>query len=94
MDLGLHTEPQASYRIFQSRILDEYEHLVKEFPLTVMDASRPIETQQKILRRPIAPPLVGLRRPAEAPETVTPGGASRRTATAFPATTPGTSRAG
>ena len=72
MDLGLHTEPQASYRIFQSRILDEYEHLVKEFPLTVMDASLPIETQQKILRRHIAPHLAGLRRSDEAHTKVTP----------------------
>ena len=62
MDLGLHADVQASYRIFQSRILDEYEHLVKEFPLTVMDATRPIETQQRLLRRHITPHLVGLRR--------------------------------
>ena len=62
MDLGLHTEPQASYRIFQARILDEYERLVKEYPLTVMDATKAIETQQKLLRKHIAPHLVGLRK--------------------------------
>jgi len=62
MDLGLHADAHASYRIFQSRILDEYERLVKEFGLTVMDAGRPIEAQQRILRRHIQPHLEGLRR--------------------------------
>jgi dTMP kinase len=66
MDLGLHADPQASYRIFQARILDEYERLVKEFGLTVMDATRPIESQQKVLRRHILPHLAGLRRSGDA----------------------------
>ena len=62
MDLDLHTDAQASYRIFQARILEEYERLVKEFGLTVMDATRPIEAQQRILRRHIIPHLPGVRR--------------------------------
>ena len=62
MDLGLHADAQASYRIFQARILDEYERIVKEFGLTVMDATRPIEAQQKALRRHILPHLAGVRR--------------------------------
>jgi dTMP kinase len=62
MDLGLHADAQASYRIFQARILEQYECLVKEFGLTVMDAGRPIEAQQRILRRHIEPHLAGLRR--------------------------------
>ena len=61
MDLALHTEAQASYRLFQARILAEYERIVAEFGLTVMDATKPIETQQKILRKAIAPHLKGLR---------------------------------
>jgi dTMP kinase len=62
MDLGLHTEAQASYRIFQARILEEYERLVGEYGLTVMDATRPIEAQQRTLRRHILPHLKGVRR--------------------------------
>jgi dTMP kinase len=62
MDLGLHADAQASYRIFQARILEEYERLVKEFGLTVMDATRPIEAQQKVLRRHIQAHLEGVRR--------------------------------
>jgi dTMP kinase len=65
MDLALHPEPQGSYRAFQSRILDEYERLVGEYGLTVMDATRPIETQQKLLRRAIQPHLAGVGRDSE-----------------------------
>lgn len=53
MDLDLHSDPQESYRLFQSRILIEYEKLVQEFGLHVMDATQPVETQQKQLRRVI-----------------------------------------
>jgi len=61
MDLGLHAVPKESYRIFQSRILIEYEKLVQEFGLVVMDATRPVELQQRALRESIRPhlPLVG-----------------------------------
>jgi dTMP kinase len=57
MDLGLHTDPQESYRIFQSRILIEYETLVQEYSLDVMDATQPVEIQQRILREAIRPHL-------------------------------------
>jgi dTMP kinase len=62
MDLGLATDIQQSYRLFQSHILDEYENLVSEFGLGVMDATKPVEAQQRILRRAIEPHLVGIRR--------------------------------
>ena len=62
MDLGLHTDPHESYRRFQARILDQYEHLVDEFPLRVKDATRPVEVQQRELRREIQPLLAGLAR--------------------------------
>ncbi len=57
MDLGLHADPQESYRIFQSRILIEYEKLVQEFGLVVMDATQPVEIQQRLLREAIRPHL-------------------------------------
>jgi dTMP kinase len=62
MDLGLHPEPSESYRRFQARILEQYERLVDEFPLRVMDAKRPVEVQQRELRREIEPLLAGLAR--------------------------------
>jgi len=57
MDLGLHSDPQESYRLFQSRLLIEYEKLVQEYDLNVMDATQPVEVQQRQLRAKVAPHL-------------------------------------
>ena len=46
MDLGLSDDPIESFRIFQGRILDEYERMIPEFSLTVIDATLPVEEQQ------------------------------------------------
>lgn len=62
MDLELDADIEVSYQRFQARILEEYERLVAEYGLTVMEAGRPIEVQQRQLRRAILPHLVGLRR--------------------------------
>lgn len=63
MDLALHADIQESYKLFQSRILTEYEQIVQEFGLTVMDATLPVEEQQQQLRKLIRPLLPKLRRP-------------------------------
>ena len=57
MDLGLHADPQESYRIFQSSILIEYEKQVQEYGLDVMNATQPVEVQQRLLREAIRPLL-------------------------------------
>ena len=57
MDRGFHHDPQESYRIFQSRLLDEYEKLVEEYGLFALDASQPVEVQQRRLREAIRPHL-------------------------------------
>jgi dTMP kinase len=46
MDLGLSDDPNESFRLFQGRILEEYEKMIPEFGLTVIDATLPIEAQQ------------------------------------------------
>ncbi|HVP15448.1 MAG TPA: thymidylate kinase [Terriglobales bacterium] len=61
MDLALHADPAESYRLFQSRILTEYEKLVNEYRLDVLDATLPIEAQQRMMRRAILPCLKTLR---------------------------------
>jgi len=61
MDLGLSADLQESYRQFQSRLLIEYETLVQEYGLLVMDATRPVEAQQRLLREAIRPHLEGVR---------------------------------
>jgi len=48
--------------VFQSRFLTEYEKAVQLFGLAVMDATLPVETQQRQLRDWIRPHLQGLRR--------------------------------
>jgi len=62
MDLGLHADPHESYRLFQSRLLTEYEKLVHEYELHVMDATLPVENQQRQLRSLIRPHLSKLKR--------------------------------
>jgi dTMP kinase len=62
LDLGLSDDPYESYRIFQGRILREYEHLVDEFGLSVVDASQPIVAQQEFVRDLIRPHLEGALR--------------------------------
>lgn len=57
MDLGLSPDEQESYRLFQDRILAEYEKLVDEFGLSVMDATQPVEVQQRLMRTAIRPHL-------------------------------------
>jgi dTMP kinase len=57
MDLDLDTDVEESYRQFQGRILDEYERLVGEYDLNVMDAVQPVEVQQRKLRNAIKPHL-------------------------------------
>src|SRR6202451_41842 len=51
MDLQLSDDSEESFRIFQGRILDEYEKMVPEFGLTVIDATLPIEAQQRQMRQ-------------------------------------------
>jgi dTMP kinase len=50
LDLGLSDDPDESFRTFQGRILEEYEKIVPEFQLNVIDATLPIETQQAQMR--------------------------------------------
>lgn len=50
LDLGLSADPYESFRLFQGRIKEEYGRLVDEYGLTVMDATRPIEAQQQLVR--------------------------------------------
>ncbi len=54
MDLGWSTNPNDSFRLFQGKVLDEYDRLVEEFGLEVVDASRSITEQQQHVRQLIA----------------------------------------
>src|SRR5947208_14984258 len=50
MDLGLARDVEESFRIFQGRILDEYEAMAAEVGFHIIDATLSIERQQKQMR--------------------------------------------
>jgi dTMP kinase len=64
LDLGLHIDPAESYLRFQAMITEQYEQLTPEFGLTVMDATKAVEVQQRLLRKTMARHLKGLYRRA------------------------------
>jgi dTMP kinase len=51
MDLGLSDNTVTSFRLFQQRIVDEYEQMITEFGFTVIDGTLPIQVQQQRVRR-------------------------------------------
>jgi dTMP kinase len=63
MDLRLSTDPTESYRLFQARIQQEYEGLVREYGLATMDGTLPVEVQQRALRELVRPHLGGVAAP-------------------------------
>jgi len=51
MDLDLSPDITESFRIFQARVMQQYEGLASEFGFTVMDATRNVHDQQQEVRR-------------------------------------------
>ncbi len=50
MDLGLASDITQSFRLFQSRVMEEYQRLADEFSFVTVDATRPIHEQQELVR--------------------------------------------
>ena len=67
MDIGLSEDPEESFRTFQGRIVEEYEMIVPEFDLTVIDATLPIEEQQVQMRQIVKGKLAQAKRLRVAP---------------------------
>lgn len=64
LDMGWSDDPLESFRVFQGKILEQYDAMVKEFGLQVIDATLPIPDQQEQVREIVKPHLEGLlRRP-------------------------------
>jgi dTMP kinase len=61
MDLGLSQDITESFRIFQSRILAEYDKIVSEYGLITMDATKDIEEQQNEMRQVVSNALENYR---------------------------------
>jgi dTMP kinase len=62
MDMNLSNDPYESYRIFQGRIVEQYESMVDTEGLVAVDANRGIEAQQHEVRQ-LAKGLIGDMRP-------------------------------
>lgn len=50
MDLKLSRDPYESYKIFQGRVIDEYDRMVDEYGLIKVDGSETIHNQQLKIR--------------------------------------------
>ncbi|MEX1183964.1 MAG: thymidylate kinase [Gemmatimonadota bacterium] len=50
MDLGLATDIEESFRLFQGQVMSEYEAMAEEFGFTVLDATRNVHAQQRQVR--------------------------------------------
>jgi dTMP kinase len=67
MDLGLSPDPFECFRLFQQRILKQYESMVQEFGLTVIDATKPLVQQQQQVRALLMPHLHNLQKGTPSP---------------------------
>ena len=54
MDLSLSDDPFESYRIFQSRVIEEYDQMSPDFGLHIIDGTKPIFEQQSQFRKHIS----------------------------------------
>ncbi len=59
LDLGWSSNPAESFRLFQGKVLNEYDRLVDEFGLDVIDAVGSITDPQRIVRKLISPYVDG-----------------------------------
>jgi len=62
MDRQLSDDIEESFRLFQGAVIDEYDRMVDEFGLIVIDASRSIEEQQLQMRAIVTKALNGARK--------------------------------
>ena len=53
MDIGLSKDPHQSFKLFQTRVIAEYDGMVQEFGLNLMPATEPIHEQQIAFRQKI-----------------------------------------
>jgi dTMP kinase len=57
MDMGWSTNAVESFKMFQGKVLDEYDRLVDEYGLRVVDAIGSITDQQRVFRKLVSQQL-------------------------------------
>src|SRR4029077_18001922 len=55
LDLGWSANPVESFRLFQGKVLEEYDRLVDEYGMQVVDAKGSITDQQRLVLTVVAP---------------------------------------
>jgi len=65
MDLGLSPIPVESFRLFQGKVLEEYDRMAPEYRFQVIDGTRSIDNQQQRVRA-VVNRLFDAGRPVEA----------------------------
>jgi dTMP kinase len=68
MDMGWSNDPVESFRLFQGKVLEEYDRLTEEFGLSVVNAVGSITEQQRTFRKLISEHLQVEDEPAYADE--------------------------
>ena len=62
MDRRLSDDVEESFRLFQGAVIGEYDRMVDEFGLVVIDATGSIEEQQAQMRKIVTKTLTGARK--------------------------------
>src|SRR5262245_39170324 len=68
MDLNISKDPVESFKIFQGRIPQEYQHIVGEYGLTEVDATASIGEQQRLVREMLDETLADYEPPQHSTE--------------------------
>src|SRR5215210_1178079 len=55
LDMGWSSNPVESFRLFQGKVIEEYDRLVDEYGLDVVDAIGSITDQQRVVRALVGP---------------------------------------
>lgn len=51
MDIGLSDDPHESFRLFQGRVYEEYQYMLREYDFVRIDAGRSPALQQREVRQ-------------------------------------------
>ncbi len=80
MDLGLSKDKVTSFRLFQKKVIQQYEKMSEEFGFTIVDGGTSVEKQQKDVRTAVKKALEGW---SGQPDTVNAKTRSHRTSSLF-----------
>ena len=54
MDMGYSLDINESFKIFQMKVMEQYEEIFKSYPCVTIDATKPIYRQQELVRKTIS----------------------------------------